>query len=648
MKAEKSTKLNFTDILILLAFIVLPFALQKGLGDEGLASRQLWIASVASVLGLFLAFGNKKEKFFDLDLPNLLIILWYLWQWISLSSASYAGDAYSFLFRNASLVLCFIGVRHLLNRKLLSLSYLLKSGAILATIVAIHTGFDIIERWQEGDLLRNAYAVKGLFQHKNLLSGMLLLCLSFSLLAHKGLHNTWKKASLGVSALLLIEIFVLRTRGAWAGLIGAALLILLLRFFFDSNKSNLLASIKKLGWMALIPIGLLAFTLASEGKKQFLDKANIESRFAFWQNSLEMIQEHPIIGVGAGQWRIQFPKYGLEKTDAMVMNGQTSIQRPHNDFLWIAAEFGIPALLLFLAFLFFVLKPLVRKEENPDDLTKLKWIAGFGILAHLIFSLGDFPYERSGHMFLFFVLAAMLLATTNSKTIIKLPSLALWLPFALLSFASAYAANAHRKGEKLGALVLEYNKKQDGRIISAAEDAESFYYAMDNFTNPMPYFSGIGKLYIQKNPVAAKRDLEQSLSLHPYHILSYNQIGNIFKNEGNFEEALLWYEKAFAISPAFELVRLNLAEVFFQQGRIQESFEMLHGCPLTSQNPKLFQLAAEVLPLWMDLKEKDKLRPPLYNYLEKTKRIAKEMGPAYARYRNEAFRTNAANLPSLR
>ncbi len=648
MSAEKSTKLNFTDILILLAFIVLPFALQKELGDAGLAARQLWIASVAAVLGLFLAFGNKKEKSLALDLPTLLLIIWYLWQWISLPAATYAGDAYSFLFRNGSLLLCFIGLRYALQHKILSTTYLYKSGAILASIVSIHAGFEIIERWQEGDLLINAYAVKGLFQHKNLLSGMLLLCFCFSLMGHQALKGNWKKASLAISALLLLEIFVLRTRGAWLALIGSTLLIFGLRFLFDSNKSNLRLAFRKYSWMALIPLGLLAFTMVSEGKKQFLDKANIESRFSFWQNSLEMIQEHPLTGVGAGQWRIQFPKYGLEHTDAKVMNGQISIQRPHNDFLWMASEFGIPALLFFLGFLFFVFKALIKKEEANDEWGKLKWVVGFGILAHLIFSLGDFPYERSGHMFLFFVLLALLLSTSSNKSLVSVPALAIWLPLSLLSLGSAYAAKAHMKGEILGAKVLEYNKKQDGRIVGAAEKAESFFYRMDNFTNPMPYFSGIGKLYVQKNAVAAKLDFERALSLAPYHILSLNQMGNSFKSEGNLDEALKWYEQAYAISPEFELLRLNLAELYLKQGKIQESFEMLHGCSLTSQNPKLFQLAIQVLPLWMELKKQENVRPPLYVYLEGVGKDGNKLGNAYAAYRNEAFRNNAAKLPGLR
>ncbi len=95
--------------------------------------------------------------------------------------------------------------------------------------------------------------------------------------------------------------------------------------------------------------GLLA--LSGPVQKRMMDPANLQIRQIFWDHSFQMHAEHPFTGVGPGQWRIYFPKYGLEGMNPSVAEGITSEVRPHNDFIWVLSELGYVGLALFLGFI---------------------------------------------------------------------------------------------------------------------------------------------------------------------------------------------------------------------------------------------------------------------------------------------------------
>lgn len=94
------------------------------------------------------------------------------------------------------------------------------------------------------------------------------------------------------------------------------------------------------------------------------------SRLALWQSALQMIVDHPLLGVGP----LHFAHYGRH-----VMNGA----HPHSWVLQIGAEWGIPALLCLTGVLVMALRALLRTgrmikagdETNQVILTA--WLATF-------------------------------------------------------------------------------------------------------------------------------------------------------------------------------------------------------------------------------------------------------------------------------
>lgn len=589
-----------TSLLFLVGMAILPLCVWNQALDSGLNSRQLCLGIWTFVLITEL-FITQRQKLADSRLPliGVTAMAWWIWGWVPHFSAISEPDSLNVQLRNGSLVglflLCLIGLRGgMIQRRHLQIG-----GLIFGGLTSLNALLQIITALNEGRFQQDVYAITGLFQHKNLLSGALLLSLPFAMLSGWSGEKKWERTTgLYLSLLILLELVLLRTRGAWLGLVSSALLLIPFAWFIGGPAKEILSKMKK-WWPALLVVAaVLGFSLKSEtSSSQLLNERNITHRFAYWENTLEMIQEHPLSGVGHANWRLHFPKHGLEKTDTQVMNGLAGIQRPHNDFLWILSEQGVIGLLLYLALLVMALWSVIsnRGQTDPEKMGRLL-ICWFSFVAFCIFSFGDFPYERSGHMALFFILMALMTHEAADVRSLKLPILPLLLILGGVSVGSALIAKERTDGEMKTRRVLELNVRRDVRVIQAVKDAQSEHFVIDNFANPLPYYAALGELYNTKDLEAANRSLAEALECHPWHILSLNQLGNLHKTRKEWTEAEACFDRVLALSPQFEMARLNKAEMLIRKREWTEAFIWLHGCALHSQNSKLFQMAGMVLP----------------------------------------------------
>jgi len=80
-------------------------------------------------------------------------------------------------------------------------------------------------------------------------------------------------------------------------------------------------------------------------QKSHIAQGNIESRQSLWSAAIKLSERRPLTGVGPGR----FPK----EARPLLRNNPIELEKPvtHNTYLEILAENGIPALLLFIAYL---------------------------------------------------------------------------------------------------------------------------------------------------------------------------------------------------------------------------------------------------------------------------------------------------------
>lgn len=142
----------------------------------------------------------------------------------------------------------------------------------------------------------------------------------------------------------------------------------------------------------------LADVYVSENPEQELDKS-AGMRLIIWTGAMEMIGEHKWFGVGISRFQVMIPQYThLEQfIDA------------HNAYILTAAEFGIPALVLFLLIVLclFGVTAAVRRHSDPFiRSTALGFLAGLtGLLMANMFGSRLNSIEVSGY---FWILAALM------------------------------------------------------------------------------------------------------------------------------------------------------------------------------------------------------------------------------------------------
>lgn len=89
------------------------------------------------------------------------------------------------------------------------------------------------------------------------------------------------------------------------------------------------------------------------------DHPSTRVRVHLWSSTIDMITDHPFVGVGAGNFAAEYPLY--RRSSEIELSGYLSgVETAHNDWLQIAAELGVPGILLWVAFAAIVLACGVR------------------------------------------------------------------------------------------------------------------------------------------------------------------------------------------------------------------------------------------------------------------------------------------------
>ena len=120
-------------------------------------------------------------------------------------------------------------------------------------------------------------------------------------------------------------------------------------------------------FVSLIVILFAAYSILPEDQIQrFMNMGqdtNSLTRFAYWEYGLQVIKDHPLLGVGYKNW-LSFAHFSMPNG---IWNGRT--QLPHNIYIEVAAESG---LLAFLGFLLLVIYAFVLNARSRRRALQIK------------------------------------------------------------------------------------------------------------------------------------------------------------------------------------------------------------------------------------------------------------------------------------
>lgn len=199
---------------------------------------------------------------------------------------------------------------------------------------------------------------------------------------------------LSIAALIVIYALVLGSRAGMAltvvGLIAAYLVEPSLKV--GNQRLTKQQRYLILGGVILAVAGLLVLALNADraiAVARLLNNENMmetEGRFTSMPTLLHIVRETFPFGTGFGSF---IPVYQSFEPDALLK--PTYLNNAHNDLIELAITGGLPALLVFFAFLVWYGMAAYRAFTKPSSSTSLARAAAFAILILLLASIVDYP-----------------------------------------------------------------------------------------------------------------------------------------------------------------------------------------------------------------------------------------------------------------
>lgn len=369
--------------------------------------------SALTLLGISLIwFASSDPKKPLLDSSNLYrpIVLFLLW---CVTSLLWVQDYYLaavMLLQYGVLSLSFLLFFNIFNTldKIKTLISVLIISMLLVAIIGLLQAFLPSEHAFQ-TLFGQSVKPAATFANRNMASHFMVMTLPIALI---GLYLTKSRLwSLVYGAIFTVGLWYLintLARQAYVAIIVELLFFaLFIGWDFVKNKDkSLIIGLANIKYKTLIVLSSLIFLLLvsflpvegnTSGNNKFdrLQQISLEqgyTRFPAWINTLEMIKDHPIAGVGIGQWQSNYPQYYDVKAKDVIFNEQTRLRRLHNEYLEVLANVGLVGYLLLLWLFILSIKKIYALLCHTDSQVRLITLGvSMSLLGFLVVAFFSFP-----------------------------------------------------------------------------------------------------------------------------------------------------------------------------------------------------------------------------------------------------------------
>ena len=417
--------------------------------------------------------------------------------------------------------------------------------------------------------------------YRNFAAMYLILCIPLCTLlfveARRKVHVwVW-----GLSASSQITFLICtRTRGAWVALIasllvaGAGTIWLKVRGKYPSGRGLSRSHLQTLavGAAAVIvytflvspkmgDVGLAARSPEKVGLTEsvvsIFDKESNKNRLKLWEQTLAMIADNPILGVGAGNWQFAYPAYDLGE---VIWKGATP-RRPHNDYIWITAELGLLGLAVLIWLLWLAVSRCYRlciaSTTRSDYWVPLS--LAISLMAILTHALVSFPKERVEASFLMWVVISCIAVLDLERRPRRMAPNTGWpsvqLGIGLVLVLTMWVSLRAVAFDRHHARAIAYSEREDwNRVIRETTRALE-----KGVFDPQAYLlRGLG-FYARGEHAESVRNNLLCLDYHPNLNNALNNLGMTYNGQKNYDEALVVLTRLRKLNPNHVEVHANLA-----------------------------------------------------------------------------------------
>ncbi len=350
---------------------------------------------------------------------------------------------------------------------------------------------------------------------------------------------------------------------------------------------------------------------------------SVSIRATFWRNTMVIVREHPVAGVGLNNWRVAYPDATLRGVTDPTLRLNLVPDRTHNDPLQIWSELGTVGLglafvivVLFFTETHFAFRAAVAREDRLVLIGSLAALAAIGVDA-----LCSFPLDREIPPLYGAVLIALILRTVARTTAVSAQTSR---RFAVMAFATALALGAWHARQWTAELFfkqqLEALRKKDwAEVVRLGEKVQ----ALDTMRVDSLRYSGraleqLGKLdeawpLLMTAHLRAPNDtqmlyylatcsqkrgeysfaeglLQRGAAILPKEPLYLHQLGLLYLEQGEATKAVVHLQLAAKLDATDATIQFNLGLAYEQAGMRAEAI-------------KSFEQAVKLRPDWDRAKE---------------------------------------------
>jgi len=199
---------------------------------------------------------------------------------------------------------------------------------------------------------------------------MSVVLVSLCLGSQTGGKNRWKYLFLSVISSLAVV-------GTFARSIWLSFAVVLPVYGFTKGKR--IGSIITIGFIALVLLGVLFVPAIQERAYSIFIPSENQTRLNLWKTSINISKDYPLTGIGEDNFDYYFERYRVE-------GFYDATGHPHNDYLNVLVNSGIPGLLAFLILWGVVLvKGKTVVQESKDPFLRAVTLGGsFAIIGFLV------------------------------------------------------------------------------------------------------------------------------------------------------------------------------------------------------------------------------------------------------------------------
>jgi O-antigen ligase len=450
------------------------------------------------------------------------------------------------------------------------------------------------------------------FGNKNSAAQYILLALPFPYMFLLSSTDRQKKRLFAISAAIATTYLIYTgTRAAWIGLLAASVTLLVLLQIKKPLLQSQIAILKtRIQGKKIILGGILLFVLLmnlippyfiedfGRGTPTFAQRLgtafdldqdpSFQVRLGLWANTLEMFKDHPLLGIGKGNFKIIYPLYATKARKDPQFGAVLQPREAHNDYLQLFGEVGILGSISFLWIFVLIGRRVWRsidERKEPHDLLLILALS-LSVIALLVEAFLDFPFELPTSKAFFWLLAGLLWVSCEEKTVIpeQHPSSIDKARPDRLSASARPMTVLVAFLASLSILITAVNftfvraEFHFSRGVSMAEQKRPELAMQEikeaEFLNPTthryPFVRGLLSIQLEDYPEAILANL-RTLALHPYYINGYTNLGVAYASVGKIREAEEAWQKALEIWPDHNDARNNLATVYAVSGKQTEA-----------------------------------------------------------------------------